>query len=77
MFVPVYDDNLLRGIRFQFVTVALVAINLAVFLFQLTGLPMQAVAGFGIVPAKLLATPLSAGAVSLPANFNELPQWVT
>ena len=77
MFVPVYDDNPLRGIRFQYVTVALIALNVAVFLMQVTGLQMQAVASFGIVPAKLLAAPLSAGAVSLPANFQQLPQWVT
>lgn len=77
MFVPVYDDNPLRGIRFQYVTVALIAINLAVFALQTTGLQMQVVASFGIVPAKLLAQPLGAGSVALPANFHELPPWLT
>lgn len=77
MFVPVYDDNPLRGIRFQYVTVGLITINLAVFALQIAGMKMQAVAGFGIVPAKLLASSMSGGAVALPADFKELPAWVT
>ena len=77
MFVPVYDDNPLRGILFQYVTVALIAINLAVFALQTTGLQMQVVASFGIVPAKLLAQSSTGGSVALPANFHDLPPWLT
>ncbi|MEO0672492.1 MAG: hypothetical protein AAFZ05_10755, partial [Pseudomonadota bacterium] len=34
MFVPLHDDNSLKRIPFQYVTVALIAINVAVFVAQ-------------------------------------------
>jgi membrane associated rhomboid family serine protease len=77
VFVPVYDDNPLRNIKFQFVTISLIAINFAVFALQVTGMQTQAVASFGIVPAKLLGAKLSAGAVALPMDLTELPAWAT
>ena len=77
MFVPVYDDNPLRSIKHQYVTFALIAINLAVFAVEFSGLQQQAIASLGIVPAKLLGGSLNAGVVTLPAGLTELPPWVT
>ena len=37
MFIPLYDDNSLRNVRFQYVTVTIIAINVAVWL--ITGTP--------------------------------------
>jgi membrane associated rhomboid family serine protease len=58
MFVPLRDDQPLRLIRFQYVVAALIAVNVAVFLF--TGpwrgeaaLMLSAV-GFGVIPVELL-----------------------
>lgn len=58
MFVPLKDDNPLRVIRFQYVSLALILINCVVFL--LTGpllgeeASMVAVTGYGVVPTELL-----------------------
>ncbi len=54
VFVPIKDDNPLTAIRFQFVTIALIVVNVAVFFYG------EAVAGFqatglALVPAELLA----------------------
>ena len=67
MFVPIYDINPLRRIRYQYVNVALIAINVAVFfLFQerdiYTGNECgQAIFAkvFGVIPLQLLGTPVS------------------
>ena len=67
MFVPIYDINPLRRIRFQYVNVALIAINMLVFfLFQekdvWTGNECGQVTfskAFGIIPLQLLGTPVS------------------
>ena len=77
MFVPVYDENPLRSIKFQYVTFGLVAINLAVFALQASGMQAQMVASFGIVPLKLLGGRAASTAVALPAEFSDLPAWAT
>ncbi|MEZ5775166.1 MAG: rhomboid family intramembrane serine protease [Hyphomicrobiaceae bacterium] len=64
MFVPIYDENPLKGIRFQYATIALIAINCLVFLvFQLPSLMkadfcsgMMFARAFGIVPLELTGT---------------------
>ncbi len=64
MFVPVYDENPIRTIKLQYVTLGLILINAAVFfLFQLRDVmnvdPCGALAfakNFGIVPTELRGT---------------------
>ncbi len=57
MFVPLHDDTPLRVIRFQYVTLAIIVINIAVFLFTGALQPDRvaaAIAGmFGVVPLEL------------------------
>ncbi len=55
MFVPIYDENKLKSIRFQFVTIGLVAINVAVFFFTTTRLNVQVASSFALVPVELFA----------------------
>jgi membrane associated rhomboid family serine protease len=61
MFIPLKDDTPLKLIRFQFVTAAIIAVNIVVFL--LTGALrgdealMTTISGFGIVPAELFHPP--------------------
>ena len=62
MFVPVWDDNPLRSIRFQVVTLALIAINVVVFLFEASGMSEAAIASFAVVPRELLTVGLSGAA---------------
>lgn len=58
MFVPLHDENTLKSIRFQFVTVALIAVNTLIFLYQQSGMPDAAIASFGVVPVELFDTGL-------------------
>ncbi len=77
MFVPVYDTNPLRLIRFQYVTFTLVVINLAIFALEATGLPAHVVAGFGVVPADLLGGRTVGTTIALPSELLGLPTWAT
>ncbi|MGI9410388.1 MAG: rhomboid family intramembrane serine protease [Hyphomicrobiaceae bacterium] len=54
MFVPLYDYNKLKSIPFQYVTVLLIALNIAVFLIQTSGMSLPAVASFGLIPKELI-----------------------
>ena len=88
MFVPVYDINPLRRIKFQYVNVALIAINVVVFLiFQERDIfsgndcgQVMFSKAFGIIPLQLLGTPVSFqdcpdgafGAYSVPAPLTLL-----
>jgi membrane associated rhomboid family serine protease len=70
MFIPLHDDNPLKIIRFQYVTVALIAICVAVFLYQLSlgkGDGRIFVFSFGAIPAVVF------GEVTLPDGFTHAP----
>lgn len=54
MFVPLHDDNQLKSIRFQFVTVALIIINILVYCLEEVQLDAGAIASFAVVPRELL-----------------------
>jgi membrane associated rhomboid family serine protease len=80
MFVPIRDENRLRSISFQYVTLAIIAVNGAVFLgLQLPDLLQSDVCGqmmfaklFGVVPIELAGTQTTiegctpSGSLSLP-----------
>ncbi len=54
MFIPVYDYNPLRSIRLQYVTFGLILVNVAVFALQISGMPLDTIISFAVVPAELL-----------------------
>jgi len=54
VFIPVYDQNPLRSIQFQAVTVSLILTNIIVFILEVTALPSQAILGFALIPNDLL-----------------------
>lgn len=58
MFVPLHDENSLKSIPFQYVTVALIVINVVVFFMSTVGGDMAAVASFAVVPRELFDTSL-------------------
>ena len=62
MFIPVYDDNVLRSIRWQYVTFGLILLNVLVFAGQSAGMDQRIVASFGIVPAELFSVRIFGGA---------------
>ena len=56
MFIPLRDDNSLKSIPFQYVTVGLIVLNVLVFALEVSGLSEAAVASFGVTPRELLGS---------------------
>jgi len=61
MFVPLHDENRLKSISFQFVTVGLIAVNALIYLLGLTGAGDAALASFALIPSELLGLAVPAG----------------
>ncbi len=76
MLLPLHDDNPLKHIRFQYVTVGVIAACVAVFVFQLTLDPREEqvfIYGFGTIPAVLFGkTELPVGLPQAPAEWTLL-----
>jgi membrane associated rhomboid family serine protease len=75
MFVPLHDENTLKSIRFQFVTLALIIINIVVYLYEVSSLQEAAIAGFAIIPKELFDTsllPIDPGVPVAPAYPEQL-----
>ena len=77
MFVPIGDDNPLKSIRFQYVTVALIIANVLTFLFEQSPASTDAViASFAVVPHELFQVnvfgggpaPVSGDQIAVPRN---------
>jgi membrane associated rhomboid family serine protease len=77
VFVPIFDENPLRSIRLQYVTIALIALNTAVFLLEVSGLPTDVVASFAVVPSELLNVSVSGGTVLGPREAVSVPESFT
>ena len=54
VFIPVQDDNKLKVIRHQWVTVTLITVNVAVFVATIVGIPERVLLSFAVVPRELL-----------------------
>jgi membrane associated rhomboid family serine protease len=72
MFLPLKDDTPLNVIRFQFVTVFILALNVVIFLLTGPLVGEQAALGiaqdFGVIPAELLGTHRMSPAASDPIS---------
>ena len=78
MFIPIQDDNPLRSIPFQYVTLGLVAVNVAIFVFQTLGIDERVVASFAIVPNELFRAGLfGAGGGPGPNDAVAVPERLT
>ncbi len=77
--VPIHDENPLKRISFQYVTVALIAINVLIYVLFQSGLAFslgrQAYA-LAIIPAELLG-PAKSGTLSLGPVAIPIPEMVT
>lgn len=77
MFIPVYDQNPLRSIQFQVVTVSLISINIFVFILEVTALPSRVIFGFALVPTDLFeAAALGQGGFAAPSQI-AIPERLT
>ncbi|MFZ4808584.1 MAG: rhomboid family intramembrane serine protease [Hyphomicrobiaceae bacterium] len=77
MFVPIQDDNPLRSISFQYVTIGLIALNIVVFLFEMSGLDQRVIASFAVVPLELFGQGLPGGAARGPLDALPVPEGAT
>jgi len=79
VFVPLHDTNPLKKIRFQYVTVGLIALNVAIFVIFQTGwfvpLSDENLTALAVVPAKLMAS--TAGGTAFFANAVFVPERLT
>jgi len=77
MFIPIYDVNALRHIRLQYVTIGLIALNVAIWLITdlagSNGFEAQASLSLGFIPAVIHhKAMLEPSLALLPANFTYL-----
>ena len=62
MFVPLHDENSLKAIKFQYVTIGLLVLNVVVFLAQQAGmLDYRGVSSLAIIPAELVQIGVTGG----------------
>ena len=77
MFVPLRDENPLKSIRWQYVTAALIAINVAVFGLQVASTQGQWASSFAVVPAELLRVGVFGGPAFGPNDAIAVPERYT
>ncbi len=74
VFIPLHDANHLKRIRLQYVTLGLIALNVAVFLVTFIGGEQFMIASsyyFGFIPSTI------SGVVERPADMMTVPDWTT
>ncbi len=77
VFIPLSDDNPLRSIRFQWVTVGLIAANVATFIWQSGGLGQSAAASFALIPTELFQMHIIGGAAHGKYDSLAVPEGYT
>lgn len=78
MFVPLGDDNTLKAIRFQYVTVTLIALNVLVFLFQSSiGGDQALIASFAVVPQELFQAGMFGSSAAVSSDLIPVPERAT
>ncbi len=77
MFIPIYDDNRLKHIRFQYVTLFLIALNITCFVFESSGIDQRVIASFALVPVELLAVDVFGGHAGFSNEAIAIPEFVT
>jgi membrane associated rhomboid family serine protease len=77
VFIPVQDDNRLKSIRFQWVTIGLIAVNVLAFLWQATLVDGRIAASFAVVPAELLRMGVLGGPALGPLDALPIPERYT
>jgi membrane associated rhomboid family serine protease len=77
LFIPLSDDNPLKFLRYQWVTVGIIATNVLVFILQLSGLGLAAGTSFAVVPAELVEVGIVSGAAHGPYDTIPVPEAAT
>lgn len=77
MFIPVHDDNPLKSIPFQYVTLTLIAINVGVFVFTALGVDPALVSSFAVRPEELFLVNVVGGAAPVGNDLIAVPEAYT
>jgi len=77
VFIPLSDDNPLRSIRFQWVTVGIIAANVLAFLLESSPPLASAAASFALIPAELFQVHVFGGAAHGPYDAIAVPEGYT
>ena len=76
-FIPLSDDNPLRSISFQWVTIGLIAANIAAFLWQNVEVGQTVAASFAVVPSELLQVGIFGGPAHGQFDKVDVPEGYT
>ena len=77
VFIPLSDDNPLRSIRFQWVTVDIIVANLAAFAWQNVGSGQSVAASFALIPSELFQVSILGGPARGPYDTLAVPEGYT
>lgn len=77
VFVPIYDENRLKVIKFQYFTVFLIAANIVVFLLEASGVQHHAVASFAVIPSQLVQVGFWGGPAISASDVASIPEQYT
>jgi membrane associated rhomboid family serine protease len=77
VFIPISDDNPLRKIGFQWVTIGLIAANVAIFVWQFGGGGQAMAASFAVIPSELFQVSIIGGAAHGKWDVLAVPEGYT
>ena len=77
VFIPLSDENPLRSIQFQWVTVSLIAANAIVFMLRSMQAETAAIASFALIPSELFEVRIFGGAVPFANETLQVPEALT
>ena len=77
LFVPLSDDNPLRFVRYQWVTIGIIAINVIVFILQILGFGLHAGSSLAVIPVELLQVRIVEGPAHGPFDTMAVPEGLT
>ncbi len=77
MFYPIHDENPLESIKYQYVTIGLIALNVVVWVFEAAGVDQAVLASFAVVPSELFEAGLFGGAAPVASGAVPFPEWST
>lgn len=77
VFIPISDDNPLRSIRYQWVTLSLILANVVVFGLTVIEPGSTNAASFAMIPRELIKVGIVGGAASGPLDTIRVPEALT
>ena len=74
LFIPLSDDNPLRFIRYQWVTIGIIAVNVIVYILQISGLGLAVGTSLAVIPSELLQVRVVHGPAHGPFDAIAVPE---